>query len=621
MAKESQIKGSTKRKKTDKINTIAIPAVKASQLLHELQVHQIELEMQNEELRRVQSELSEQKERYFDLYDLAPVGYCTISQEGLILEANLTASKLFGISRNKLIHQPFTAFIFHEYQDDYYQYRKKFLESGGTYSCEIGLQNHSGKMFWAHLNASIAMNNDVVPVIRLVISDITEKKIYEEKLNRIAQYDSLTNLPNRLLLSDRLHQAMVQAQRYELTLAIIYLDLDGFKEINDTYGHDVGDQVLIELAQRMHNVLREGDTIARLGGDEFVALLLNLVRIEDAIPMLNRFLNVTSEVLEIDDLILQVSASIGVTFYPQKEKIDADLLLRQADQAMYQAKLAGRNRYHIFDIDQDSALREHYEFVEAMRHAFQEKEFILYYQPKVHMKTGSIIGVEALIRWQHPQKGLLAPSAFLPMIEDTSLCIEMGEWVIHTALNQIEQWHNEGFDICVSVNIGARQLQDDGFVIRLQEILAEHPNVTPSSLELEVLETTKIENLLRTAEIMRATQAFGVLFSLDDFGTGYSSLTYLQRLPIATIKIDQSFIHDMLNNQDDIAILSGIISLGNAFHLKIIAEGVETIEHGELLLKMGCDFAQGYAISPPIPPDEFSKWAKLWHPNPLWQGY
>lgn len=453
-----------------------------------------------------------------------------------------------------------------------------------------------------------------------MISDISEKKSYEDKLNRIAQYDSLTNLPNRLLLSDRLHQAMVLSERYELKLAVIYLDLDGFKEINDTYGHDIGDQVLVTLAKKMHSALREGDTIARLGGDEFVALLLNLNRLEDAVPMLIRFLDISNEIIEIDNLALRVSASLGVTFYPQEEKIDADQLLRQADQAMYQAKLAGRNRYHMFDIHQDSALREHYEFIETMHNALVAEEFRLYYQPKVNMKTGAIIGAEALIRWQHPTHGLLSPSSFLPMIEDSSLCIKMGEWVIHTVLNQIEQWHNEGFEIHVSVNIGANQLQQEGFVDHLKEILAQHPHINPSSLELEVLETSKIENLLQTAEIIKKCREFGVVFSIDDFGTGYSSLTYLQRLPVSTIKIDQSFIRDVLSSMDDIAILSGIISLGNAFHLDIIAEGVETIEHGELLLNMGCELAQGYAIARPMPPDEFPQWAKLWHPHPSWQS-
>lgn len=587
-------------------------------ILHELRVHQIELEMQNEELRQAQIELDAQRERYFDLYDLAPVGYCTLSEEGFILEANLTAAILLGISRSKLVGRLMTEFVHKEDQNNYYLYRKKFFRSDEKISFELRLLREENPMFWAHLVTTAAKNSDNISVVRLVMSDITEKKIYEDELNRIAQYDALTNLPNRVLLSDRLSQGMAQSKRHVLPLAVVYLDLDGFKEINDTYGHEVGDHVLITLSDQMKQTLREGDTIARIGGDEFVIILLDLKTIEDAIPMIIRLLDATSKPLNVDDLLLQITASLGVTFYPQAQNIDTDLLLRQADQAMYQAKLAGRNRYHVFDTQQDTLLRERYEFIENMRNAMQLSEFLLYYQPKVNMKTGVVIGVEALIRWQHPQNGLLQPAHFLPMIEDHPLSIDLGEWVINTALTQMELWRHEGVDVHISVNISARQLQEDNFVNRLQEILALHPDINPAYLELEVLETSKLEDMNRTAKIIQSCREFEVLFSLDDFGTGYSSLTYLQQLPIATIKIDQSFIRDMFNNPNDLAILSGIISLADAFHLNIIAEGVETIEHGELLLQMGCECAQGYAIARPMPAHELPHWLATWSSHSEW---
>jgi diguanylate cyclase (GGDEF)-like protein/PAS domain S-box-containing protein len=587
-------------------------------ILHELRVHQIELEMQNEELRQTQIELDAQRERYFDLYDLAPVGYCTLSQEGLILEANLTAAKLLGISRSKLVGQLMSGFVHKEDQNNYYLYRKKFFRSDENFAFELRLLRQNNPPFWAHLVTTAAKNSDNISIVRLVMSDVTEKKIYEDELNRIAQYDALTNLPNRVLLSDRLSQGMAQSQRHGLPLAVVYLDLDGFKEINDTYGHETGDHVLITLSNQMKQTLREGDTIARIGGDEFVIILLDLKTIEDAIPMIIRLLDATSTSINVDNLTLQITASLGVTFYPQTQNIDTDLLLRQADQAMYQAKLAGRNRYHVFDTQQDTILRERYEFIENIHKAMQSSEFLLYYQPKVNMKTGVIIGVEALIRWQHPQNGLLAPALFLPMIEDHPLSIELGEWVIQTALKQMELWQNQGLDIHVSVNVSARQLQEDNFVNRLQEILAMHPNINPAHLELEVLETSKLEDMNRTAQIIQSCREFNVLFSLDDFGTGYSSLTYLQRLPIATIKIDQSFIRDMFHNPNDLSILSEIISLANAFNLNIIAEGVETIEHGELLLQMGCEYAQGYAIARPMPAHEFRDWSATWRSHSEW---
>lgn len=581
-------------------------------ILHELRVHQIELEMQNEELRQTQIELDAQRERYFDLYDLAPVGYCTLSEAGLILEANLTAAVLLGVSRNNLVGRLMSKFVHKEDQNNYYLYRKKFFKSDEKLSFELRLLRENNPPFWAHLVTIAAKNSDNISVVRLVMSDITEKKLYENELNRIAQYDALTNLPNRVLLSDRLSQGMAQSQRHGLPLGVVYLDLDGFKEVNDTHGHEVGDHVLITLSNQMKQTLREGDTIARIGGDEFVILLLDLNTIEDAIPMIIRLLEATSKPLNVDDLLLQITASLGVTFYPQAQKIDTDLLLRQADQAMYQAKLAGRNRYHVFDTQQDTLLRERYEFIENMHKAMQLSEFLLYYQPKVNMKTGVVIGVEALIRWQHPKNGLLPPALFLPMIEDHPLSIELGEWVINAALTQMERWHHEGVDVHISVNVSARQLQEDNFVNRLQEILALHPDINPAYLELEVLETSKLEDMTRISKIIQSCREFEVLFSLDDFGTGYSSLTYLQQLPIATIKIDQSFIRDMFNNPNDIAILSGIISLAHAFHLNIIAEGVETIAHGELLLQMGCECAQGYAIARPMPAHEFPDWLATW---------
>ncbi len=424
-------------------------------ILHELRVHQIELEMQNEELRQTQIELDAQRERYFDLYDLAPVGYCTLSEAGLILEANLTAAALLGVSRNNLVGRLMSKFVHKEDQNNYYLYRKKFFKSDEKFSFELRLLRENNPPFWAHLVTIAAKNSDNISVVRLVMSDITEKKLYENELNRIAQYDALTNLPNRVLLSDRLSQGMAQSQRHRLPLGVVYLDLDGFKEINDTHGHEVGDHVLITLSNQMRQTLREGDTIARIGGDEFVILLLDLNTIEDAIPMIIRLLEATSKPLNVDDLLLQITASLGVTFYPQAQKIDTDLLLRQADQAMYQAKLAGRNRYHVFDTQQDTLLRERYEFIENMHKAMQLSEFLLYYQPKVNMKTGIVIGVEALIRWQHPKNGLLAPALFLPMIEDHPLSIELGEWVINAALTQMERWHHEGVDVHISVNVSA----------------------------------------------------------------------------------------------------------------------------------------------------------------------
>ena len=449
-------------------------------------------------------------------------------------------------------------------------------------------------------------------------SDITERKQHQSQLERIAHFDALTNLPNRVLLADRLHQAMTQALRRNQQLAVVYLDLDGFKAINDKYGHEVGDQVLVTLAQRMKQVLREGDSLARLGGDEFVAVLIDLEDLPASQPLLNRLLVACAQPVDLEDLSLQVSASLGVTAYPQERDIDADQLLRQADQAMYQAKVAGKNRYHFFDAEQDSSIRGRHESVDRIRLALERHEFVLYYQPKVNMRSGQIIGAEALIRWQHPEKGLLAPAVFLPVIEDHALAVSVGEWVIETALNQLGIWQAAGLDFGVSVNIGARQLQQSDFVDRLKLILAKHPQVNPACLELEVLETSALEDIAQVSEVIEACAQIGVTFALDDFGTGYSSLTYLKRLRVAMLKIDQSFVRDMLEDPDDLAILQGIIGLAESFKRQVIAEGVETVAHGSLLLQLGCELAQGYGIARPMPPDQLPAWAARWQPDAAW---
>jgi EAL domain-containing protein (putative c-di-GMP-specific phosphodiesterase class I) len=285
---------------------------------------------------------------------------------------------------------------------------------------------------------------------------------------------------------------------------------------------------------------------------------------------------------------------------------------------MYLAKQAGKNRYHFFDALLDRNIRGHYETLDRIRHALTAGEFVLYYQPKVDMRTGAVVGAEALIRWQHPGKGLLPPGEFLPVIEDHSLIVDIGEWVIGTALVQMELWQAVGLNIPVSVNVSARQLLQVDFVTRLRELLVAHPNVGQGNLELEVLETSAMEDLVKASGVIDACRKLGVSFALDDFGTGYSSLTYLKRLPVSTLKIDQSFVRDMLDDPDDLAILEGVLGLATAFRLQVVAEGVETVEHGTLLLQLGCYLAQGYGIARPMPADQLPDWSAAWRPDPVW---
>ncbi|MDY7575528.1 EAL domain-containing protein [Actimicrobium sp. CCI2.3] len=495
------------------------------------------------------------------------------------------------------------------------------LKEKGHWSGEIWNRRKNGEMYVEMLKISaLCDNNGTVLQYIGMFSDITAMKEHEKYLEHTAYYDSLTNLPNRVLLSDRMQQGMVQSLRRERPLAVVFLDLDGFKAINDKHGHAVGDRLLITLSSRMKATLREGDTLSRIGGDEFVALLLDIDNIAGCEPTLKRLLAATAQAVQIDNLVLQVTASLGVTIYPQEADIQADQLVRQADQAMYQAKITGKNRFCVFDPTLDTSLRSYHVSLERIQRAIIHREFVLYYQPKVNMRTGVVIGAEALIRWQHPEKGLLLPAEFLPLIEDHPLIVELGDWVIDNALMQIEIWAAHGLFLSVSINISARQLQQAGFVDRVRSLLAAHPTVIPGFLEMEILENSALQDLIRVSHVIDECRTLGVLFALDDFGTGYSSLTYLKRLPVKWLKIDQSFVRDMLDDPDDLSILTGVLSLAQAFRREVIAEGVETVAHGAMLLQLGCELAQGYGIARPIPAAALPGWVLNWRNEPAWNN-
>jgi diguanylate cyclase (GGDEF)-like protein/PAS domain S-box-containing protein len=538
---------------------------------------------------------------------------------GAIVDINETFTHITGYSRAEAVGQNPRILKSGRQDAVFYEAMWEALTVQGHWGGEIWNRRKNGEVYAELLTISAVRDahGDTQQYVGL-FSDITGIKEYQRQLEHIAHFDALTNLPNRLLLADRLQQAMAQAVRRGQKVAVAYLDLDGFKGVNDRYGHDMGDQLLIHLATAMKTTLREGDTLARLGGDEFVAVLIDLEGIEGCVPMLTRLLEAAAAPVPLGDVLLQGSASIGVSFYPQAHDMEADQLLRQADQAMYQAKLAGKNRYHVFDAAHDSSLRVHHESLERIRLALVQGEFVLHYQPKVNMHSGQVIGAEALIRWQHPEKGLLPPATFLPVIEDHQLAVEVGEWVIDSALSQIEVWNASGLNLAVSVNIGARQLQQTNFVERLQIVLAKHPQVSPTSLELEVLETSALADMEQVSQVIETCHQMGVKFALDDFGTGYSSLTYLKRLRVALLKIDQSFVRDMLDDPDDLAILKGVIGLAAAFKREVIAEGVETVAHGTALLHLGCDLAQGYGIARPMPPEQMSDWVAAWQPDAAW---
>jgi len=573
------------------------------------------LEQQIEERTRTQSQL----ELAASVFSHAREGILITDNQGNIVEVNAMFTQITGYSREEAIgRNPRILLSSGRHEKAFFAARAQALQKHGHWVGEVWNRRKNGEDFAEMLTVSVVRDpaGAVLNYVAL-FTDITPLKKHQDELEHIAHYDALTGMPNRVLLADRLQQAMLQSQRRNSALAVAYLDLDGFKPVNDQHGHEVGDQLLVTLSQRMKASLRESDTMARIGGDEFVALLVDIGERRDCELLLSRLLQAAATPVRVDGALLQLSASIGVTLYPQ-DNADADQLVRHADQAMYLAKQAGKNRFHLFDVAQDAAIQSQRESLEHIRVALDRQEFVLYYQPKVNMRTGAIIGAEALIRWQHPERGLLAPAAFLPVIEGQPISIEIGEWVIQTALAQMALWRGAGLDIGVSVNIGALQLQQTGFVARLGTLLAAHPTVPAQSLELEILETSALEDMAQISEVMHACQAIGVRFALDDFGTGYSSLTYLKRLPAELLKIDQSFVRDMLTDVDDLAIVKGVIGLASAFRRSVIAEGVETVAHGQTLLALGCDLAQGYGIARPMPAADLPGWARQWRPDVGW---
>lgn len=547
-------------------------------------------------------------------------GILIIDKNKRIINLNDAFCQISGYTREEVLGKTTANFHSNRHDEHFYRTMWETLAKRGYWSGEVWSRRKNGAVFpeLKTINTVLDEQGNIQNYIALY-TDISDIKEQQRQLEQIAHYDPLTGQANRLLLAQRLRQSMLSAQLTHHRVAVAYLDLDGFKAINDNYGHEVGDQLLIALAKRMSESLREGDTLARIGGDEFVFVLVNLPIIEIVDELLNRLLTVAAQPLSIGHLVLQVTASLGVSFYPQREEVDADQLLRQADQAMYLAKQSGKNRYHIFDDEQDRNQRDRHETLAQIQQALHNQEFVLYYQPKVNLRDGTMIGVEALIRWQVTEQKIVSPQAFLPFIENHPLAIALGEWVIQTALDQIEQWKKQGLSIAVSVNVGALQLQHSHFVERLQAILAQHPYVCAGDLELEILETNALEDFEAVSRIMNRCQALGVSFAIDDFGTGYSSLTYLKQLPAASLKVDQSFIRDMLNNSEDWAILKAILGLAQAFNRTTIAEGIETLEQGKMLLDLGYTLGQGYAIARPMPATELVNWMKQWQHPACWQ--
>jgi len=551
----------------------------------------------------------------------AAEGIVIADPSGIILDVNDAFTQITGYSREEAIGHSTNLLRSGRQGKEFYANMWRDLIESGHWSGEIWNRAKDGRIFAEMLTiTAVRDKSGKTQQYVALFSDITSDKQHERELERVAQYDLLTGLPNRVLLRDRLQHAIVQADRRGTVLAVVSLDLDNFKAINDRHGHAVGDELLTTVAHRMKTAIRSDDTLARLGGDEFVAVLLGCESPEQSLPAVRLLLDAASKPVSIGDLSLQLSASAGIACYPQAEDVDADQLLRQAAQALYQSKISGKNRFHLFDSHLALSTRGHHEDLERIQTALARKELLLYYQPKMNMATGAIKGVEALIRWQHPERGLLPPGQFLPIVDGHPIAIEIGEWVIESALQQIEKWRAVGLDIPISVNISAQQLQEADFATRLNELLAAHPSVEPTCLEIEVLESSALTDMSLVSQVIHNCGKLGVSFALDDFGTGYSSLAFLRRLPVDVLKIDQTFVRDMIDDPEDLTIVEGMLGLASAFRRQAIAEGVETVEQGILLLRLGCQVAQGYGIARPMPASDLPAWIAGWTPDPQWSN-
>ncbi len=710
---------------------MATPPPPVEKLLHELQVHQIELEMQNEQLRQLQVELEDSHNGYVDLYDFAPVGYLTLNHKGMIEEINLTGAAMFGDERGKLTQRPFAAFVAPVDSDQWHLHFQSLLKHDNKLTYELQLLHNNSTSFYAQLDCLRINKVEGAPVVRVTLADITERKqaeaeksigsttfmmqesmlitdsegvilrvnpaftectgyapeevigktprllqsghhnadfyhemretlkckgnwrgeiwnqhkngetypklltittiknhqgivthyvgshidiserlAAENEIKNLAFYDPLTHLPNRRLLLDRFKQALIYSARSGRQGAVLFIDLDNFKKLNDTLGHGIGDLLLQQVSERLESCVREGDTVARLGGDEFVVLLtdLNEQAIEAATQTKtigNKILLALSQPYLLATHICHSTPSIGATLFNDVGQ-GAEELFKQADIAMYQAKKNGRCNLCFFDPEMQLLITAHVALESDLRHAITEKkQLVLYYQPQVDLH-GHLVGVEALLRWQHPERGLIYPGDFIPLAEESGLILPLGYWVLTTACYQLLSWmsHPDKKHLTMAVNVSAKQFNLPTFVDEVLTLI-DQTGIDPTKLKLEITESMMLNNVENIISNMNIMKKHGINFSMDDFGTGYSSLQYLKSLPLDQLKIDQSFVRDLSTNINNQAIVRTIIAMAKNLDMNIIAEGVETEEQRQLLINNGCTIFQGYLFGRPMPIEQF----------------
>lgn len=498
---------------------------------------------------------------------------------------------------------------------------QRALNAGAPYAMDYRIVRPDGSVRYVHSQAQLTFDRDGVPV-RMVgtVLDITDRKQIEfdlrkkeSHLKRLAYYDSLTGLPNRILFQGCLAKAIAKADRNKSHVALLFLDLDLFKKVNDTMGHSTGDQLLREAAQRLQMLLRAGDTVARFGGDEFVVLVENISKTEQVAHIAQKILDSFKRPFFVNGHLFHISASIGISLKTSPDD-DIERLQKRADVAMYDAKRKGRNNFRFYSPEMDAHAHELLALENDLRQALENEQLVLHYQPQVDLSSGQIIGLEALVRWQHPDKGIIPPGDFIPLAEETGLIIPIGEWVLRTACTYARKLQDAGpHPLRMSVNISMQQFKAPDFPALVSQLLNE-AGLEPRWLELEITESIAMENASETISRLDTLRKMGVLLAIDDFGTGYSSLNHLKHLPITTLKIDKSFVGDILADQYDFAIVKAIQALAKSLDIEVIAEGIETQEQKELLVQLGYTLGQGYLFSQPLPPDALLSLCRLEKP-------
>lgn len=560
------------------------------------------------DLKRTEETLRASEARFRSYFELPLVGIALIGPDKRWWEVNDRLCDLLGYRRSQLLRLSWAELTYpDDLATDLAQFDRVMNRRIDGYSLDKRFLRQDGTLLYASVSTRcVRRPNGVVDYFVAVIQDITERKQAEEHIQHLAHFDVLTGLPNRALLGDRLEQAALRALRDRTQVGVLLVDLDHFKRINDTLGHTVGDQLLREVAKRLQACARQGDTISRQGGDEFAVVLPDLEANDEAARIAQQILEAVAQPYQIEDHELHVACSVGISLCPRDGR-SAENLIKNADSALYRAKDLGRNNYQFYLSGATIIARERLNLENSLRHALERDQLELYYQPKWDFHLGAMTGAEALVRWNHPELGLLPPARFIPIAEDSGLVLPVGEWVLRAAVDTVGKLHRNGWPgLRIAVNLSARQFRQSNLTDFVRSVLAE-TGFDPTCLELELTESILMHHTEDNIAALRAFKTMGVRIAIDDFGTGYSSLGYLQRFPVDVLKIDRSFVTDLPTSDSNAAIVDAIVTLAHGLGLEVVAEGVETLEHVEFLRAHGCDQGQGYYFGRPLPLPEFEK--------------